>query len=705
MPDTLKSLPDFAQLVLVPVANPETAPILLELALSLAHPEHGRVIALMIALGDSEDAEKRIAVIEPVVNHLQEEGHPVEIMTEIAPSISRGILDAARETGADLLILGIKEAQQGKVALGTVVENVIAAAPCDVLVYRAAHDPRFNHIVVPMDGSLPASIACNMGVLLAKSYDTHIHTMHIQRNYRHKRENELLIRESLARIENKSRVHKTIITDSHPAADILREIADNDLLIVGFWQKTEFERWLGGDVSHELLNRAHGPVILISRQKRHTDFVGRIQEVVQRRFVRFVPTLTHIEQNELVWQSRKMAATTLDYVVMILLSAVLASLGLLLNSSAVIIGAMLVAPLMQPLEALSLGLITGQPPLIRRSVLTLFEGVVLALFVAILTGLLLPTATPTLEMLARGNPNLIDAGVALVSGLVAAYATARKGIPAALAGVAIAAALMPPLCTVGMGLAFRNIELAFGAALLFTTNIAFIVAAGCVVYFWMGMRQHQTTWLRMRAWWAAVVLLLVLVVAILLNLSQRALDEQLARERLADAFAPAELVDMDLRSEQPLHIIVTLRSESDVSPETVRAASEDLSADLDRPVELEVVFMRLVRATVAEPVCQSQKISFSQDTGCLNDGSFEFCIPVDDEGVLSAVREIAPNVECTQSRGRAQCDLESQLLCMVTTDGMCQTEPPETMNDIGWQTTCRLAALPFIQEIVATWYE
>ncbi|RMG80037.1 MAG: TIGR00341 family protein, partial [Chloroflexi bacterium] len=552
------ALPDFANTVLVPVANPDTAPALLEIALALANPDGGKVIALIVSLGAAEDAEKQIAVIDPIINSLIEQGYPVELLTVIATSISRGILDTAREIGADLLVLGLKEPSQGHVQLGTVVENVIETAPCDVMVYRAARDPRFERIVVPMDGSMPASIAVNMASLLAVSYDCNLSTLYIQRNYRLQPENEQAIRKALSRITDRSRISKSIITDFNPSNGVLKEVNERDLLVIGFRQKTDFERWLENDISKELLNRAPGPVILISRRTRQVTAVGRVREVLGRQFLRWMPTLTTIEQNELVWQSRKMATSNIDYVMLIVIAAVLATLGLLLNSAAVIIGAMLVAPLMQPLEAFSVGLLSGQPLLIRRSITTLFEGVVLALFIAILTGLLLPVDTPTSEMLARGNPSLVDAAVALASGIVAAYATARKDIPAALAGVAIAAALMPPVCTIGLGIAFRNPSLAGGAGLLFFTNIVFIIAASCGVYFWLGMRprnfrtEDATISLRNLAiWWGLIAVAIIFTVSVLLSLGQRAADRQFIYDRLSETFAPAEVVSLEVRSYAP----------------------------------------------------------------------------------------------------------------------------------------------------------
>jgi hypothetical protein len=105
------------------------------------------------------------------------------------------------------------------------------------------------------------------------------------------------------------------------------------------------------------------------------------------------------------------------------------------------------------------------------------------------------------------------------------------------------------------------------------------------------------------------------------------------------------------------------------------------------------------------PDCPIDKIRFSQETGCQNDGAFEFCIPANDPEALAAVMEIAPDVGCGTMGGRAHCNLETELLCMVGTRLLCQPDKPDALTDEGWRTACRLASLPFVKEIVPTFYE
>ena len=151
------------------------------------------------------------------------------------------------------------------------------------------------------------------------------------------------------------------------------------------------------------------------------------------------------------------------YGFMIVMSCGIAMLGLLQNSVAVIIGAMLISPLMGPIIQLGMGLATFELRSIREALRTLFAGVLLALAIAVLIVWLSPLKEATSEILGRTRPTFFDLLVAVLSGLAGAYATiSRKG--ETIVGVAIATALMPPLAVVGYGIAVGNWEIAGGAA-------------------------------------------------------------------------------------------------------------------------------------------------------------------------------------------------------------------------------------------------
>ncbi|MDI7776337.1 DUF389 domain-containing protein [Asticcacaulis sp. EMRT-3] len=174
----------------------------------------------------------------------------------------------------------------------------------------------------------------------------------------------------------------------------------------------------------------------------------------------------------------------------------IATLGLLQSSVAVVIGAMLISPLMGPIMGMGLSLAELDLPSFRRAAITLGMGVLISILAAVLIVWVSPLKEVTSEILARTRPTLLDLVVAALSGLVGGFVTVsnRGGI---IAGVAIATALMPPLATVGFGLATGSMAIAGGATLLFITNVVAILGAVFIVarrYGFRPIRHQRTRW-------------------------------------------------------------------------------------------------------------------------------------------------------------------------------------------------------------------
>ncbi len=198
-------------------------------------------------------------------------------------------------------------------------------------------------------------------------------------------------------------------------------------------------------------------------------------------------------------QLRDASHPDFSYFLLVFLSSVIATLGLLINSPATIIGAMLVAPLMSPILGLGLGSIRGDDRLLKDAGSALLRGAVVAITIAFLLTLnnrlmpfvpLIPSDLPS-EVMARTHPSPMDLGIAIAGGLAAAFALAMPDISAALPGVAIATALMPPLAVVGIGLAYQRWEVAGGAFLLFITNGVAIAASAMLVFFALGFTHRS----------------------------------------------------------------------------------------------------------------------------------------------------------------------------------------------------------------------
>jgi len=219
----------------------------------------------------------------------------------------------------------------------------------------------------------------------------------------------------------------------------------------------------------------------------------------------------------------------LEYVAMLAFAGLIALFGLLQNSAAVIVGAMLISPLMNPILAGALALVLGDWSLGRRaaSVLAWSIGGVIAL--TWLVAWLTPLKQVTAEILARTNPNLLDLLVAVLAGL--AGTLALRGGPVSMTiipGVAIAVAVIPPLAVVGFSLSGQHGAMAWGGFLLFMTNLVSIMISAAVVFRLMGFAPHEDTQegrAKLRKRMAVSALVLIILAVPLLQTLRRAVNE------------------------------------------------------------------------------------------------------------------------------------------------------------------------------------
>lgn len=174
------------------------------------------------------------------------------------------------------------------------------------------------------------------------------------------------------------------------------------------------------------------------------------------------------------------------------LAAIIAGFGLLANSPAVVIGAMLVAMLIGPISGIALGIIDARFALLKKSLLTLLSGGVLIYAIGMILGLLYPEQSQSQEIIARTAPNTMDVMVALAGGTAGAYAMISRNLSVAVVGVAVATALVPPLTASGILLANGKYDLALGALILTLTNILAIQFTNALVLWVAGFRRLDT---------------------------------------------------------------------------------------------------------------------------------------------------------------------------------------------------------------------
>ena len=200
---------------------------------------------------------------------------------------------------------------------------------------------------------------------------------------------------------------------------------------------------------------------------------------------------------------------TVDFIFFVATSATIASLGILADSSAAVIGAMIIAPLMDPILSFSFGSVVGQWRMVRRALLAVGVGSLVVIATSVLVGLIFGSVSINSEIQARTSPNLIDFGIALGAGAAGSFAFTRARVSAAVAGVAIAVALVPPLCVAGIGLVISpELFVRFGvgsplvpatnvsldAALLFATNFTTIALVAMAVFVSQGYGSLRHAW-------------------------------------------------------------------------------------------------------------------------------------------------------------------------------------------------------------------
>jgi uncharacterized hydrophobic protein (TIGR00271 family) len=272
----------------------------------------------------------------------------------------------------------------------------------------------------------------------------------------------------------------------------------------------------------------------------------------------------------------------LNFLFLTVSACVIASLGLLMNSAAVIIGAMIIAPLMLPLRGLALATLEADKKLFNQSLTTLGAGTLVSISIAWLIGRVfgLPTSEFGTEILARTQPNLADFFVAIAAGAVSGFAKIRPQLSDTLAGTAIAVALMPPLCVVGIALSQGDWTGSGGALVLYGTNLLGITLACLLIFVWGGYYVDSMQMRRALRWGLSMTLLLILplFVSLAVLLKQKTLQstiKDLLKTQTITVGQQVELLKMQvywsgfLWSNKPATVVLTVRSEQPVTPKQV----------------------------------------------------------------------------------------------------------------------------------------
>ncbi|MCA9781037.1 MAG: TIGR00341 family protein, partial [Candidatus Eremiobacteraeota bacterium] len=349
----------------------------------------------------------------------------------------------------------------------------------------------------------------------------------------------------------------------------------------------------------------------------------------------WVPELSKDDRQDSCHRVADASAPKPSYYVLIVLSTLIAAYGLVSNSTATVIGAMIVAPLMGPILGLALGTVLGDIRMFRRSLVAESTGAVLV----ILTGMLVAVAVGTghidykgSEIAGRTSPTLFDLAIGLAAGLAGAYCTVHPGLQASVAGVAIAVALVPPLAVTGLTgagwLAGESpFEAVFGSFMLFFTNLLTIELASGAVFMAAGFRHIRGD--KPKAVWKKTLVVKTILLLLtgwflyiqLTNLFQERYGLSTSRDLLETMLKDIPGADLDSLEANLNKNVLTVRavvgSRTDIEPPTVAR----FQSRLDKAIKkgLPDVTVRLVVRTVNSTYASANGYLFEPRRAGLND--------------------------------------------------------------------------------------
>lgn len=586
--------------VLVAVKPDQSVSSLIRVGAAVAHANDGELLVLHSQLSDkllSPLAARNVA--ESAWRRLQEivssiESPPVSVrpLIRIAPDPAIAILETAREYKVDFILLGAPSAAaDSEDDQKPVVAQVFHRTARPVAIVNGAVDRPPCRILVAAAAASNLNIGLRFGRAIGADQAVEI----------------TLLTDTAANDDDDEKsddAHITIerkgLEGGDPKRAIDRLAADYDLLVIGAEVDPATNQAVLDGIPLELAKgRKQQPTVIVkATQPIRTRWLSHLVRIMAG----ILPTLSLSERSEVFAAMSRGARANIDYYMLILLSSAIATLGLILNSGAIIIGAMLVAPLMNPILAIGNGLVLGNFMLMRRGLKAVLNGVCIVIAVAAAFVIFLPVHEPGSEILARTEPNVFDLLVALAAGAAAAYGVSRKSVAAALPGVAIAVALVPPLCVVGYGFGTARFLVAGGALLLFATNFAAIIMAGAAVFYFLGFRPSKTTRgaITRKALVLAIVGLVVLTIplgfATRSTMGKRRLDSLVTEwfER-SSALHDARLRDIAIvhrGDEYAIHLTIHALAKPAVLRQMTRKLKTHLEQETGTAVSIEVTAVR-----------------------------------------------------------------------------------------------------------------
>ena len=421
------------------------------------------------------------------------------------------------EQSAQMVVFGDGEGSKGDRLLS---RELLRRAPCEALWWRNGERdaPTTGRLLVPVAGGPNAEKLLERAAGICEAMDGEVHALMVEPRIGRDAEAvgrqiaEKTVRRTVQRYRERISVRVSVSDDAVQSITAACEEGDYEALLVGASPFSALRRFFAGNVAERLRDSASCSTS-VGVYRKAMPLSSRMGSRLDSFFREHVPQLDRAGRLELAEKIQSASSWNFDFVALTCLSTCIAALGLIRDSTAVVIGAMLVAPLMTPLVGCGLAIVQGNARLIRGAARAVSLGFLLALAIGLILGWIVPDVVLTDQMVARGGPNGIDLAIAVASGLAAAYATARPGLSGAIPGVAIAAALVPPIATSGLAASLGDWTLCLGSFLLFLTNIVAIVVSSAISLYAVGLRidrDRKRNW-RLRLWIGLLVLTALLL--------------------------------------------------------------------------------------------------------------------------------------------------------------------------------------------------
>lgn len=504
---------DFA--VVVPMKNNDEDKGLLRLGAILARENEGHVSILQVIEVPEQQplelmadvAERGLEALQPEIGFVEGLGAPAEGIARLSHSVPQSILDTSNEEEAKLVVLGwAKEGDEERIRRG-LLEAVLDGTTADVLMLNRPTPSRIRDVLVPVTGGPHGLRSAELGMAITRQTkgsvtllsvveddeDGHSELQAERRldNLVERLQEELhedregLLQSVKQTMQTRRIATKIIASNDAPEEVIARESQRYDLVMMGATELGFLEQQAISGFARRVADLTDTPIALT---RAVTSFGAVLARRIFYSLANLLPTLTRGERDQLFEDLREAGSPSINFFVLIALSSTIATLGLISDNPATVLGAMLVAPLMSSIVSVAGSITFSNANLLRNALTATLQGAFAAIFVSTSISLLVPGDIITDTVLSFVRPTLFDLLVAVLSGIAGSYAIARKEVGQALPGVALALSLVPPLGTVGVGIAKRIPDVFIGGLLTFLTNAVAITFAACIVFLLLGVR-------------------------------------------------------------------------------------------------------------------------------------------------------------------------------------------------------------------------